>query len=115
MRVGAGARLVAGADLIADWLGLAARVRAADWVITGEGRFDQSSAEGKGPGALAARAAGAGKRVTILAGQMDLPEHLRPAEWELCAITPAGMPLAEALASAELNLRRAVGEVSLLG
>ena len=114
MRIALGARLVPGADLIADWLGLRARVQSAEVVITGEGRFDRSSAEGKGPGALAALAAAAGKSVHIFAGQVDLGASLRPPGWKLHSITPADMPLSEALASAELNLRRAVEEASLL-
>jgi len=114
MRTALSARLVPGADLIADWLGLRARVQSADVVITGEGRFDRSSAEGKGPGALATLAAAEGKAVHIFAGQVELGGSLRPPEWNLHSITPAGMPLPEALATAELNLRRAVEEASLL-
>ena len=113
LRVGARARLVPGADLIGDWLDVTRRAAAADLVITGEGRFDRSSAEGKGPGSLAVLAASLGKPVWILAGQVDVPpDHRRPG-WALSAITPAGMPLAEALASAEINLRRAVERASL--
>jgi glycerate kinase len=42
-----GGRLVAGFELVADHLDLERRVESADLVITGEGRFDQSSLEGK--------------------------------------------------------------------
>jgi glycerate kinase len=114
MRAGAGAQLVSGADLIADWLDLHRRVAAADVVLTGEGRFDLSSAEGKGPGALAKLAAAQGKVVQVFAGQVDLPAAALAPRWRTHSITPAGMPLAEALAAAEMNLRRSVGEASLL-
>ncbi len=113
LRVGARARLVPGADLIGDWLDVTRRISAADLVITGEGRFDQSSAEGKGPGSLAALAASLGKPVWILAGQVDVPPESRRPGWTLRAITPMGMPLAEALQTAEMNLRRAVETTSL--
>jgi glycerate kinase len=113
LRVGARARLVPGADLIGDWLDVTRRIAAADLVITGEGRFDRSSAEGKGPGSLAVLAASLGKPVWILAGQVDVPPESRRAGWELKAITPDGMPLAEALRTAEMNLRRAVETASL--
>jgi glycerate kinase len=115
LRVAAGAQLVPGAELIFDWLCLAARIRAADVVITGEGRFDRSSAEGKGPGAVAVAAAAQGKPVHVFAGQIDVPARDRPPGWEFHPITPAGMPLAEALKSAEINLHRAVEEASLIG
>jgi len=113
LRVGVHARLVPGADLIGDWLDVTRRMEAADLIITGEGRFDRSSAEGKGPGALAGLAAALGKPVWILAGQVEVPLEHRRAGWNLHAITPPGMPLPEALLSAEMNLRRAVGAVPL--
>lgn len=43
----AGARLCSGVEIVADAVGLADRVRGADLVITGEGRFDAQSASGK--------------------------------------------------------------------
>src|SRR5687768_14071265 len=52
----ADAQLVSGVDLVSAWLDLEARLASADVVITGEGRFDDSSLSGKGPGAVAARA-----------------------------------------------------------
>lgn len=101
-----GAQLVPGFDLVEEWLDLAAQVAAADLIITGEGRFDASSLEGKGPGALAARAATAGKPVWIFAGAVadDLPG--RPVGMELHPITPPATPLATALATAGANLQR---------
>lgn len=100
----ADARLAPGAELVSRWLDLDARLAAADLVITGEGRFDESSLGGKGPGELARRAVAAGKRVHVFAGAVS--GGLAGAE--LHAITPAGQPLAEALRNAEHNLLRAV-------
>ncbi|NDC25412.1 MAG: glycerate kinase, partial [Proteobacteria bacterium] len=48
------AELVRGSDLVSEWLDLPERIRSADVVLTGEGRFDRSSLEGKGPAALVA-------------------------------------------------------------
>lgn len=99
-----GARLLPGFDLVAAWLDLEARLERADLVITGEGRFDDSSLEGKGPGAVAARALALGKPVHVFAGQVTAAG--RPG-LHLHAITPAGMPLAQALREApELLARR---------
>lgn len=66
----AGAKLLSGSDLMMDWMELPARIRNADIVITGEGRFDASSVQGKGPGAVIAQAIAAGKNVHVFAGQV---------------------------------------------
>ncbi len=100
------ATLLPGFDLVADWLDLEARLAAADLVITGEGRFDDSSLSGKGPGAVAARALALGKPVQVFAGQVTVTDP-RPG-LTLHAITPAGQPLAEALRRAGENLGAAV-------
>lgn len=97
----AGAKLLPGFDLVSAWLDLETKLAAADIVITGEGRFDESSLEGKGPGAVAARALALGKTVHVFAGQVTAAA--RPG-LALHAITPAGVPLAQALREAPHNL-----------
>jgi len=101
----AGAQLLPGFDLVSAWLDLEARLLAADLVITGEGRFDESSLSGKGPGAVAARGLALGKPVHVFAGQVTAAprEHL-----SLHAITPVGMALEQALRSAAANLTTAI-------
>ena len=99
---GLGARIVPGFDLVADWLDVERRLQAADLVITGEGRFDASSLEGKGPGAVARRALELGRPVYLFAGQIAADAD-RPG-LHLHAITPPGTPLADALAQAPQNL-----------
>lgn len=64
-----GARLASGFDLVAEATGLRERMASADIVVTGEGRFDAQSAEGKVTGRLMELAAGAGKPVVLFAGQ----------------------------------------------
>ena len=110
LMAGAGARLLPGFDLVSAWLDLEARLAAADLVITGEGRFDASSLQGKGPGAVAARALARGKRVVVLAGQATLPEP--PPGLVARSISPPGLPLAEALREAPQRLTAAVRELS---
>jgi glycerate kinase len=101
-----GARLLPGSDLVSDWLDLDARLAAADLVITGEGSFDESSWGGKGPGAVVARALALGKPVRVFAGRVATDR--RPPRLHLHAITPAGVPLADALRQAADHLRAAV-------
>jgi glycerate kinase len=103
----AGARLLPGFDLVSAWLDVERRVAAADLVITGEGRFDDTSLTGKGPGAVAARALALGKRVHVFAGAVTATA-LPPPRLSLHAITPAGMPLAQALREAPALLTAAV-------
>ena len=100
------AQLVPGFDLVEEWLDLGPKVAAADLVITGEGKFDASSLEGKGPGSLTHRATTAGKSVKIFAGAVDVPPP--PAGCEITVITPAGTDLPTPLAQAAPNLAAAV-------
>lgn len=106
LMVAANARLLPGFDLVGAWLDLEPRLAAADLIITGEGRFDDSSLSGKGPGAVAARALALGKPVRVFAGQISAVAA--PAGLQLHAITPPGMPLAQALSTAPDLLAAAI-------
>jgi len=107
LMVWAGAEMVPGAELVLDWLDLPARIRAADLILTGEGRFDQSSMEGKGPSAVTRLALAAGKRVHAFVGSVEKGLVL-PSGLSLHAITPEGIPLNEALGRTGELLGRAV-------
>jgi glycerate kinase len=65
-----GATRSPGLELVASAVGLAARARAADLVITGEGAFDFSSRAGKVPYGVASVAADALRPCVALAGQV---------------------------------------------
>jgi len=105
----ADAKLLPGFDLVSAWLDLERKLAAADLVITGEGRFDDTSLTGKGPGAVAARALALGKPVHVFAGAVST---LAPRErLTLHAITPPGTPLPEALRTAPTLLTAAVRHV----
>ncbi len=109
----AGARLVPGSELVSAWLALEQRLRACDHVLTGEGRFDESSWAGKGPGAVVAAARAAGRPCAVFAGAIapGLQAATAASEppCELIAITDAAQPLERALADTEQNLARSVG------
>ena len=102
----AGAELLPGFDLVSAWLDVEARLARADVVLTGEGRFDDSSLQGKGPGAVAARALALGKRVHVFAGRATVAHP--PPGLALHSITPDGMALDEALPRAAEFLREKV-------
>ncbi|MFE9693238.1 glycerate kinase [Micromonospora sp. NPDC005806] len=68
-----GARIVPGATTIAELVGLADALAGADVLLTGEGRFDETSLTGKVVGSLLEAAASAAVRVGVAAGQVGGP------------------------------------------
>jgi glycerate kinase len=102
----ANARLLPGFDFVASWIDLDDRLSAADMVITGEGRFDESSLSGKGPGTIVRRALAQGKLVHVFAGEVTLTRKIPGILTH--AISPDGMPLVKALADAPTLLSAAV-------
>lgn len=102
------AKLLPGFDLVSAWLDLEPRLAAADLVITGEGRFDDTSLQGKGPGAVAARALALGKPVHVFAGSATVANP--PERLTLHSITPPGTPLEQALRQATAFLAKSVRE-----
>jgi glycerate kinase len=66
-----GGTLVPGFDLVADELDLHDHARAADLIITGEGRLDEQSFEGKVVGRVQELADSAGKPVGAVVGDAD--------------------------------------------
>lgn len=105
LAVAAGAQVLPGAGLVAEWLELDRRILEADIVVTGEGRFDQGTLHGKGPGAIVSRAESLGREVHLFAGSID--KNIEPGN-HIHAITPPGLPLAMALAETTGLLRAAV-------
>jgi glycerate kinase len=100
------AELVPGFNLVSMWLNLEKRIKTADIIITGEGRFDQSSLEGKGPGAILELAKVMNKKIHIFAGEV------KPTPTDFIhQITQVGSPLAEALKNTETNLKQSIAHV----
>jgi glycerate 2-kinase len=100
------ARLKSGIDTIMQENRLEEAMQSADWVITGEGRFDAQSLQGKVISGLIRASQGTSAKIAVLAGQVDL----EPKVWQehgiayVAAITPEGIPLEEALAKGAANL-----------
>ena len=70
-----GARLVPGAEELLDLLGFDRRARAADLVVTGEGRVDETTSEGKAPAAVVERCRRVDVRCVVFGGHVlvELP------------------------------------------
>jgi glycerate kinase len=67
-----GAELAPGAPAVLDLLGFETRLASSDLVVTGEGRVDATTAEGKAPGEVARRALAAGVRCVVFGGQVEV-------------------------------------------
>jgi glycerate 2-kinase len=65
-----GADLVPGAETVLDLIGFDEHLRGCNLVVTGEGQVDRTTAEGKAPGVVAARAATAGVRCVVFGGRV---------------------------------------------
>jgi glycerate 2-kinase len=64
------AKIRPGFDIVAETMNLDARISSADIVITGEGRLDDQTLDGKGPAGIAQRARALGKRVIAFGGSV---------------------------------------------
>ena len=63
-----GAQIKSGFDVVSEFTGLRGAIQNSDVVITGEGRLDEQTLEGKAPSGVARLAREAGKRVFAIAG-----------------------------------------------
>ena len=95
------AKMEPGFDLVARVVGLEARIRAADLVLTGEGRLDAQSLEGKGPVGLARLARACGKPVLAFAGSVQESAAL----WD---VFDSIIPITEGPVSLEESVRGGV-------
>lgn len=69
-----GGELVRGIEAVARACRLSEALRGCDWVVTGEGRFDSQSLQGKVVDGVRAEAERQGARVAVLAGRVEMPE-----------------------------------------
>jgi glycerate kinase len=115
LNVACGSQYVAGFELVSSWLDLENKIAAADLILTGEGKIDLSSLDGKGPYALATAANLANKPVVLLAGCIEAPAaeqlHREFPNCTTAAITPEGCPLPQALAEGPDNLQNKTAQV----
>jgi glycerate 2-kinase len=106
-----GATLVRGFDLVADRLGLDARLAESDLVVTGEGLLDATSLTGKVVGGVLARASRAGVPTLVVAGEAVTESPVRSVSLvALCgrrrAFAGAAACLAEAVEKELTDLSR---------
>jgi glycerate 2-kinase len=94
-----GAKLESGVDTLMEVIGLPDAVAGADWVITGEGRFDRQSLAGKVVSGVARVARESGARVAVLAGSVE--PGMEVDSWEIDEVeasSPAGVDPVQGMA-----------------
>lgn len=103
-----GGRLESGIDLVLDVVSFDEALTGADWVITGEGRIDGQTAQGKTITGIARRARSQGVPVIALAGsiQGDLTALYELGVTAVFPIVPGPVSLDQALGQAGDNLIR---------
>lgn len=110
LMAGLGARIVPGAAAVADLLDLDGGIAGAGLVVTGEGRLDATTAEGKVVTEVLARASAAGVPVAAVVGQLA-PDAAVADLGEVEAAAPGGPgeDPAEEVAAAAARLAARVG------
>jgi len=98
--------LVSGFAVVAERLRLKERIAAADIVITGEGKLDSQSLEGKGPFGVAAAAKEAGKPVWVIAGTIEQHPGMQSYFDRTVAVVCSEITLEAAMAGPEESLRK---------
>lgn len=96
-----GARRRSGADAVFELIGVDALLEQADVVVTGEGKLDVQTLQGKGPAEIARRAVGRGLPVAAVAGAVTLTET---------ELQEAGITRVWDLTSRAGSMRRAIAE-----
>lgn len=89
------ADLKKGADMVLDAIGFDQMIEDADLVITGEGKIDSQTLNGKLPSAVARRASARNIPVMAICGRTEV-ENL-PCFARICPVTPQEMPLEQAM------------------
>ena len=107
-----GAELRSGFETLAGVLKLESEIAASDIVITGEGRLDAQTLDGKGPAGVAALARKHGRPVIAFAGTVADDPQIAVGFDHVFSITPPGMPLADALREAPRLLANCAAEAA---
>jgi glycerate kinase len=108
------AAIVSGIETVMARSNLHAELETADWVITGEGSFDEQSLYGKVVSGILKMAGQSNTRVAVLAGQVRLPEQLWREHGIAAAIAtkPDDLPLDDALKNSRTLLASAARNLS---
>lgn len=102
-----GAALKPGADAVLDAIGFDARARAADIVLTGEGRVDAQTAMGKAVARACARVDSGRARVGVIAGRIEGDAQRALGAHAVAAVSAGNSDDAAAMREARVRVRAA--------
>ncbi len=108
------ATIRSGFDLIAEILNLEEKISASDLILTGEGRLDTQTLEGKGPAGVAELARKHHKPVIAFAGSIAENANLASIFDAACPIVDRPAALEQAMSHASEFLERAAGRTARL-
>ena len=106
------AHLQSGIDLLLDAVDFDRKITNADWIITGEGKADRQTAEGKVPAGVLKRAKKANIPVMLIAGKVEDKACLKQMGFSrIVQVSPDNLPLEEAMRPevTRENTQRAIG------
>lgn len=105
------AHLQSGIDLLLNAVDFDRKITNADWIITGEGKADRQTAEGKVPAGVLKRAKKANIPVMLIAGKVEDKACLKQMGFaRIVQISPDNLPLEEAMRPeiTRENIQRAI-------
>lgn len=106
------AHLQSGIDLLLNAVDFDRKITNADWIITGEGKADRQTAEGKVPAGVLKRAKKTGIPVMLIAGKVEDKACLKQMGFaRIVQVSPDNLPLEEAMRPeiTRENTQRAIG------
>jgi glycerate kinase len=107
-----GAKIRPGFDVVAEAVGLEAKIENADIVITGEGSLDRQTLEGKTPVGVARLARKLGKKVFAIAGRYNGDQQVHELFDEVYQLARSGMSEREQMKRAAELLREKAQELA---
>ena len=114
LMVAAGAAVAPGFGIVAEAVGLEAKIAAAVLVVTGEGRLDAQTAFGKTAAGVARLARAHGKRVAVVAGSVGSDFDASDGAFDAVeSASPPGMSVADAMRDAAPLVRSAAARAVL--
>lgn len=105
------AHLQSGIDLLLNAVDFDRKITNADWIITGEGKADRQTAEGKVPAGVLKRAKKANIPVMLIAGKVEDKACLKQMGFaRIVQVSPDNLPLEEAMRPeiTRENIQRAI-------
>jgi len=100
------AQIQSGVKKMMEWTGFEQKMKEADWVISGEGRLDEQSWDGKVVGEVVTLAQKQGKPVTLFVGNEELSQDKKCLVNDIVSILDYAANIADAISNGESYLRQ---------